>query len=442
MSLYLSNDDINEILKKKKFLLDKNKLINYLEFTKKNFVKFTYNKNICKNKNKNIDEINPLVWQYGHVIFFYINHVIRYLNKNNTFIDYYKYIDFYDSFLTPLENRFNNEKLLNFNICMSLYDDVIKYIKNHIINNKIGYLECYVIMLGILHNEMHNEAFIFTNINLSIKTNINLITFNTRYIIKNIEFIDYDKGTFLQGSKQTNKNLIFDNEMPSFLKTIDKFKISKYPVTESMFLQFVLNNGYNKDIYWCDNSIKWLKKNNIKLPKYWIKTGNTYFKLINNQKYNVNTNLPMSNISYYEAKAYCKWKKVRLPFESEYEYVSTNMGKTIYPWGNKPPNSNLCNINYKHNIVDVYKYNNGNNHKGVSQLIGNIWEWCEESIYPYNGFEIDPIYREMSYPFFGYKKICKGGCFAVSDFLIHPKYRNAQYPDCRIQFIGFRVCDI
>ena len=42
--------------------------------------------------------------------------------------------------------------------------------------------------------------------------------------------------------------------------------------------------------------------------------------------------------------------------------------------------------------------------------------------------------------FFGFKKICKGGCFAVSDLLIHPKYRNAQYPDCRIQFIGFRVC--
>ena len=30
------------------------------------------------------------------------------------------------------------------------------------------------------------------------------------------------------------------------------------------------------------------------------------------------------NISYYEAKAYCKWKGVRLPTESEYEYVSTN----------------------------------------------------------------------------------------------------------------------
>ena len=41
---------------------------------------------------------------------------------------------------------------------------------------------------------------------------------------------------------------------------------------------------------------------------------------------------------------------------------------------------------------------------GIHQLIGNAWEWCQEAIYPYDGFVIDPVYREMSYPFFGYKK--------------------------------------
>ena len=45
----------------------------------------------------------------------------------------------------------------------------------------------------------------------------------------------------------------------------------------------------------------------------------------------------------------------------------------------------------------------------------------------------------MSYPYFGFKKICRGGCFNVPNYLIHSKYRNAQYPDCRIQYIGFRV---
>ena len=72
--------------------------------------------------------------------------------------------------------------------------------------------------------------------------------------------------------------------------------------------------------------------------------------------------------------------------------------------------------------------------------MGNIWEWCEEVFYPYPNFTIDYIYREMSYPFFGEKKICRGGCFCVNDYLINPKYRNAQDPGCQIQYIGFRVC--
>ena len=102
---------------------------------------------------------------------------------------------------------------------------------------------------------------------------------------------------------------------------------------------------------------------------------------------------------------------------------------------------NLANLNYKYDgIQSVDSYNSGNNKLGVQQLIGNIWEWCQEPIYPYNGFEIDPVYREMSYPFFGFKRICRGGAWCVPDYLINSKYRNAQKPECRIQYIGFRTC--
>ena len=52
---------------------------------------------------------------------------------------------------------------------------------------------------------------------------------------------------------------------------------------------------------------------------------------------------------------------------------------------------------------------------------------------------IDPIYREFSYPYFGFKKNLRGGSWAVPDYLIHPKYRNAQMPETRIQFTGVRV---
>ena len=440
MSLVLSKEEISKILQKRKLIKSSNELLLYLNRCSDIFLKISHN---ISNRNNisNQNNINPLLWQYGHVIFFYINNVLKNLNDYRLYNKYHNYIDFYDSFKTPLKYR-SGKLLLTHKKCLKIYKNVVNTLRYYILNNKINNINSYLIILGIIHNDMHIEAFIFTKLNLynkleyvTIKSN----KFNKSNIIKNIEFVDYNSSNFTQGSLDNKHYLIFDNEMPSFNTYIKKFSISNYPITEYLYLQFIKNNGYKNKKYWCDNGYKWLKEHNIKLPLYWINDNNTYYKIINNKKYNINTNLPIINISYYEAKAYCKWKKVRLPTETEYEYVSTNEGRTKFPWGNKI-DINKCNINYNNFIKPVNSYKNGRNYKDIYQLIGNVWEWCEEEIYPYNGFKIDPVYREMSYPFFGFKKICKGGSFGVPDYLIHPKYRNAQYPDCRIQFIGFRVC--
>jgi gamma-glutamyl hercynylcysteine S-oxide synthase len=453
MSLILTKEKIHKILKKKKLIIPKETILKHLYSTKNIFLKFAKSNEIINNykvgEKRELDEINPLLWQYGHVVFFYISLVLKNLPNCSDFPEFHHLIEFYDSHKTPANNRYCNQ-MLDYNRCINLYIRVIDTLQIYMYQIKIGKIESYLIMLGILHNEMHNEALIFTLLNFNVKIDLPLINLTKKRmleyfkdeLITDITFIKYNDSNFIQGSKERKNILTFDNEMPSFKTTIKNFEMSKYPVTEYLYSQFIRSGGYENPEYWCRNGYKWIKDNSINLPKYWFLKGNKYFKNINGQIYETGTNLPMSNISYYEAQAYCKWRRVRLPLESEYEFAATNSGKTLYPWGNEEPNSTLCNINYTNNIVRVNeeRYWHGENNKGISQLIGNIWEWCEEPIYPYNGFKIDPVYREMSYPFFGFKRICKGGCFAVRDFLIHPRYRNAQYPDCRIQFIGFRVC--
>lgn len=325
---------------------------------------------------------------------------------------------------------------------MKLLNDYIDSIK------KCNNIESYLFTLGINHNEMHNEALMFTGLietGLLFIPKLNLGIIKEK-LIKNIEFIEYNKGYFKQGSVESKDILTFDNEMPKFKVKVKGFSISKYPITEFQYLDFVMSNGYNLDKYWCENGKKWKKKNNLRSPLYWtckkIKNNYEYVKIIHGQILELKTNLPMCHISWYEAKAYCRWKGVRLQTETEYEFIATNEGKTLYPWGNEKPDELRCNINYKHYLKSVTNYEEGKNKKDVYGLMGNVWEWCEEAIYPYDGFKIDPVYREMSYPCFGYKKICKGGCFAVPNDLCYPRYRNAQYPDCREQFIGFRVCKI
>ena len=439
MSLLLTKEEIYKKLNVRIFKKSNKELLNYLYFTKNNFLKFISNCNNC-GKDK---YINPLLWQLGHVIFFYIKYVLDNLNNCNNIniINKKELINFYDSYKTPKKYR-QGTLLLSYTECIIYYNDIIDILEKYLKKEKITNIECYLIMLGILHNEMHTEAFIFTRINLGIK--INYFEFNknnnNNILEKDIKFIDVNSGLFMQGSKDNNDYLIFDNEMPNFIKKINKFQISKYNITEYQFLQFIKNNCYYNKKLWSIEGLRWLNETTTDLPLYWIKEDNNYYKIINGIKYSIETDLPIINISYYEAEAYCNWKNGRLPTESEYEYITTNMGTTIYPWGNKKINEEYCNINYKKYISSVSEYKKGNNKLGISNLLGNVWEWCSDFIYPYDGFKIDPVYREMSYPYFGFKKICKGGCFAVPDFLIHPKYRNAQYPDCRIQFIGFRVC--
>ncbi len=440
MSLNISQEEIYNILSKKKFFIDRKILAKYLVYTRDNFLRFS--KEITNDFGKE-SHINPLLWQVGHVVFFYLNLIVKNIKVFHSIEinNLKKYIQFYDSFLTPLNNR-KGELLIPYYLLINYYNEICNMLIIYLNNDEYQFTnkESYLIMLGILHNEMHNEAFIFTKLSIDNQIAFDLSNNISNNIINSLEFINYDSNDFIQGSLDDKDYLIFDNEMPRFKTYVNKFKISKYPITEHMYLSFIKNGGYLKDEYWCRNGLIWRKTNNIELPLYWLQNNGCYYKKINSKLIGVDTNLPIIHISYYEAKAFCKWMGVRLPTETEYEYVATNMGKTKFPWGDKTPNDNLCNLNYKNYIKPVNYYKNGDNNNKISQLIGNIWEWCEESIYPYNGFKIDPVYREMSYPFFGFKKICKGGCFAVPDFLIHPRYRNAQYPDCRIQFIGFRVC--
>lgn len=470
--LILSNKQKLDILNQQKLIIDSKKLIEYLNNIKKITISHINKLLILPPISETNDYcVTPILWQFGHIIHFYLKNTLYLLCKKYNFkcniLNFYikqfettHNIDFnlyFDSYYTSRNYRF--EKKLCFHRLKIIYISIIKILicfiknktkKNHkVINENTSLSPCsnYLIMLSILHNSMHNENYKFTNYYLlqqKIVTN-----HFTNYIICEDtpitnELIKISKGSFNQGSTINSIYLAFDNELPTFSIFINEFYVSKYCITEYEYIDFVKDNGYINDNNWSYNGLLWKKENNILHPLYWFNNNNIWFRKHFNQIIKIGSNLPMCNISYYEAEAYCKWKNVRLIQESEYEYLATNHGTTLYPWGNNPISNTLCNLNNSNNshnyCVNVDSYTNGNNIDDVSQLIGNVWEWCENVIYPYNGFIIDPIYREMSYPYFGQKKICRGGCFCVDPYLIHSKYRNAQLPECRIQFIGFRVC--
>ena len=249
-------------------------------------------------------------------------------------------------------------------------------------------------------------------------------------------------GSFIMGSSKKQVDQIkqldpgysdewLNREQPQHEVYLSQFEISIYPVTNRQFREFVSSTGYQTE-----RELDGLKKS------VWHQFP--FNKTRNSSSMEEILDHPVVCVTVSDALNYCQWlaqhtgDNINLPTEAQWEKSSRGGDDRLWPWGNQF-DENKCNITGRGTTI-VGSYPSGVSPYGVMDCAGNVWEWCEEAIYPYDGFKIDPVYREMSYPFFGFKKICKGGAFCVPDFLIHPRYRNAQYPDCRIQFIGFRVC--
>ena len=383
-------------------------------------------------RNDNIGLTNPLLWEYGHTLHFWEHIVLKNIGYNNFSTD--KYI--YNSFKLSRENRFNKKyKLLTPNEILQGYKNVISYINMYISNYNLNKITLYLIRLGQLHLEMHNESFIFTNHLLGFNI------FNFNYILRyedpleEIQMINVKTGSFSQGVSFASTKFYFDNEAPSHLEIVESFQVSKYCITNYQYLQFVLDNGYKNKKYWCEEGWNFIKNKKLEHPIYWFNINNTWVERIYNKKISLRSNHPIIHISWYEACAYCKWKGVRLLREKEWEYLAkSNNEKNQIEYGHLNYGYDYSN----HSTISVLD-DQSENSLGIVGLFGNCWEWCQEPLYPYDGFIIDPVYREMSYPHFGSKRICRGGSWAVPKILINSHYRNAQPPECVHQFIGFRV---
>jgi gamma-glutamyl hercynylcysteine S-oxide synthase len=71
-------------------------------------------------------------------------------------------------------------------------------------------------------------------------------------------------------------------------------------------------------------------------------------------------------------------------------------------------------------------------------MIGNVWEWTSSVFVPYPGFSPD-AYREYSEPWFGNRKVLRGGAWATRGRMITNTFRNFFPPDRRDVFAGFRT---
>jgi formylglycine-generating enzyme required for sulfatase activity/tRNA A-37 threonylcarbamoyl transferase component Bud32 len=145
--------------------------------------------------------------------------------------------------------------------------------------------------------------------------------------------------------------------------------------------------------------------------------------------------LPVTGVAWPLAMAYCgiaRAPRGRLPTEDEWEAAARGTSGNRYPWGDawQAGLANTLSAREK-GPLPVGSIRRGNTPLGVSDLIGNVWEWTASPAIAYPGGTA-PSRNKDAY-------VIRGGAFNTPDSIADATYRGyLPAMSTALAFTGFR----
>lgn len=199
-----------------------------------------------------------------------------------------------------------------------------------------------------------------------------------------------------------------DNERPLHTVQLQSAMLGAQPVSNAEYLGFIDSDGYQRKELWSLNGWQWKRENRISAPEFWRqdKRG-AWYQVTKQGDADIDPDLPVSGLSWYEADAFARYAGARLPHETEWESAMK-----------------------------------AESEEGVTALwdsTGQAWEWCANTFYPYDGFKAFP-YTRYSTPWFdGQHFTLRGSGPFTGEATRRPSFRNFYQPGKRHIFSGLRL---
>ena len=201
----------------------------------------------------------------------------------------------------------------------------------------------------------------------------------------------------------------WDNEYGVRESSVPAFEASRFLVSNAEYLDFVKAGGYQQTEYWDEEGLSWLKYAKPSAPTFWVKQDHEWKLRLMTVEISMPWRWPVET-NALEAKAFCRWKSAktglvhRLPTEDEWYRLYDVAGVSEVP-SDAPARANL-HLDHGASSCAIDRHAQGE----FYDIVGNVWQWTETPTYPFEGFEVHPIYDDFTTPTFdGRHNLMKGG---------------------------------
>ncbi len=378
-------------------------------------------------------DASPPKWHLGHTTWFFETFILEpFARGYKRHDDNFGYI--FNSYYETV-GRFL-QKPMRSTISRPSLEDVLEY-REFVNSSIIDLLESIDsgllnevksrVLLGINHEQQHQELLL-----MDVKVNYSVSPYHPSYSsranssskeVVELEWIKFDESVERIGHAGTG--FCFDNEMPQHNEIVPAFLIANRAVTNGGYIAFILDGGYERPELWLSDGWMERTRNRWEAPQYWEREGKDFYYFTLSGRREVNPDEPVVHVSYYEADAYARWARCRLPTESQWEHTMKN--------SKLEHQGNFLESNEFHPSVQ-------SDSQSATSGPGGVWEWTVSSYSPYPGYSPPSgSLGEYNGKFMANQIVLRGSSCVTPESHSRLTYRNFYHCHDRWQFSGIRL---